>query len=144
MTQTEGAGDFDFLHGSWRVDHRRLKERLADCDQWEQFGGSMECRPVLGGLGNVDDNLIELPAGAYRAVTIRWFDPTEKRWTIHWIDGRTPALDAPMIGSFRDGVGTFFGDDELRGRPVMIRFLWDRITESSARWQQAFAWPGSD
>ncbi|HEY0630244.1 MAG TPA: DUF1579 domain-containing protein, partial [Sphingomicrobium sp.] len=46
--------------------------------------------------------------------------------------------------SFRDGVGTFFGDDELRGRPVMIRFLWDRITESSARWQQAFAWPGSD
>ncbi len=27
----------------------------------------MSCRPIIGGLGNVDDNLIELPDGPYRA-----------------------------------------------------------------------------
>ncbi|HEY6311321.1 MAG TPA: hypothetical protein VIY52_11020 [Streptosporangiaceae bacterium] len=51
----DGARDFDFLHGSWRIDHRRLKERPADCDEWEEFSTPMQCRPVLGGAGNVDD-----------------------------------------------------------------------------------------
>jgi hypothetical protein len=143
MTATDGAGGFDFLHGAWTVRHRRLVERLAGCDEWQEFGGSIDCRPLLGGLGNIDDNLIDLPAGAYRAVTLRWFDPASKDWTIHWIDGRAPAIDPPMVGSFADGVGTFFGKDELDGRPVDIRFVWDRITPSSARWHQAFAWAGT-
>lgn len=26
------ASDFDFQIGSWQVKHRRLKARLADCD----------------------------------------------------------------------------------------------------------------
>jgi hypothetical protein len=34
----DGARDFDFLHGSWRIEHRRLKERLAGCGEWEEFG----------------------------------------------------------------------------------------------------------
>ena len=30
--------DFDFLAGTWSVQHRRLKERLSGCDVWEAFG----------------------------------------------------------------------------------------------------------
>jgi hypothetical protein len=47
----DGAQDFDFLHGRWRIDHRRLKERLAGCEEWEEFTTRMECRPILGGAG---------------------------------------------------------------------------------------------
>lgn len=141
---TDGRADFDFLHGSWSVRHRRLAERLAGCAEWDEFGGTMECRPLLDGLANVDDNVIDLPAGGYRAVTLRWFDPGSALWTIHWIDGRAPGLDPPMIGSFDGVVGSFHGADRLDGRAVKVRFLWDRITRQSARWQQAFAWADSD
>jgi hypothetical protein len=61
--------DFDFFHGRWSVQHRRLKDRLANCTEWETFGGSSNVQPLLGGAGNVDDNVIELPSGAYRAAT---------------------------------------------------------------------------
>src|SRR3954465_1569337 len=57
--------DFDFLHGRWRVRHRRLKERLVGSDAWERFDGTCHAWPLLDGAGNVDDNLLELPGGTY-------------------------------------------------------------------------------
>ncbi|HEY6296412.1 MAG TPA: hypothetical protein VIX15_12165 [Streptosporangiaceae bacterium] len=51
----DGARDFDFLHGRWRIDHRRLKEWLAGCEEWEEFTTRLECRPVLGGAGHLDE-----------------------------------------------------------------------------------------
>ncbi len=41
--------DFDFQIGFWRVKHRRLKERLAASDDWEEFDGASDMRTVLGG-----------------------------------------------------------------------------------------------
>jgi hypothetical protein len=34
------AREFDFLHGRWRVSHRRLRERLAGCDDWLSLTGT--------------------------------------------------------------------------------------------------------
>jgi hypothetical protein len=62
-----GINDFDFFIGKWRVHHRRLKERLANNDNWEQFEGTSTVQKILGDLGNMDDNVIELPSGTYRA-----------------------------------------------------------------------------
>jgi hypothetical protein len=134
------AGDFDFLTGDWQVSHHRLKERLAGSTQWEDFGGSASVRKILGGQGNMDDNVIELPAGTYRAVTLRSFDPTSGQWAIWWLDARNPHhLDPPMRGAFVDGVGTFFADDTYIGKPIRVRFIWSDITPTSCRWQQAFS-----
>jgi hypothetical protein len=132
--------DFDFVMGKWRVHHRRLKERLAGSDEWQEFEGSSEARPLLGGAGNVDDNVIELPAGTYRAVSLRSFDPQTQQWSIWWLDGRNPGrLDPPVVGGFKDGVGTFQGDDSFNGKPIVVRFIWSDITERSARWEQALS-----
>jgi hypothetical protein len=30
-----GERDFDFFFGAWRVAHRRLRERLTGCTDWE-------------------------------------------------------------------------------------------------------------
>ena len=49
-----GARDFDFLLGRWTVRNRRLKERLKGSNSWEEFDATLEVRPVLDGLGNVD------------------------------------------------------------------------------------------
>jgi hypothetical protein len=36
----DGRTDFDFLIGSWNIQHRRLKERLKGCTEWEEFEGT--------------------------------------------------------------------------------------------------------
>ena len=137
------AADFDFLVGSWTVRHRRLKARLANCTEWEDFDGTSTLWPLLGGAGNVDDNILELPGGTYRAATFRSYDPSTGQWAIWWMDGRNPhALDVPMKGSFKDGVGTFFADDNFDGKPITVRFLWSRITANTCRWEQAFSQDG--
>ena len=133
--------DFDFLVGSWRVHHRRLKERLAGSHEWVEFEGSCAMRPLMDGYGNVDDNVLNLPEGAYRAIGLRSYDPKEGLWAIWWVDGRNPhaALDPPVKGRFENGVGTFYSDDTLRGKPVRVRYTWSHITPASARWEQAFS-----
>ena len=138
----DGAHAFDFIEGSWRVSHRRLSRRMVGDTQWAIFGGSMRARLILGGLGNFDENVIDLPGGRYQACTLRLYDRTLGQWSIYWIDGRDPKLDIPMRGGFTDGVGVFFGDDIFDGRPIRVRFLWSAITPNSARWEQAFSGDG--
>ena len=137
---TSAEHDFDFLVGSWTVQHRRLKHRLAHSTEWETFSGTCKTWLLLGDQGNVDDNVIEAPAGAYRAATLRSFDPATKSWSIWWLDNRHPQeLDSPVVGGFRDGIGTFFAKDAFGGRPIVVRYIWSDITPNSAKWQQAFS-----
>ena len=148
MKQTEandsGPHDFDFLVGHWQVHHRRLKERLANNHEWIEFEGTSVLRKVMGGYGNFDDNVLEMPGGAYRAVGLRSFDPKSGQWSIWWLDSRTPLgpLDPPVRGGFRDGIGTFFADDTFNGGPIRVRFEWSRITPTSCHWEQAFSTDG--
>ena len=132
--------DFDFQRGQWRVRHRRLKQRLAGCTEWEEFDGTCHQFPVLGGNGNIEDNLLHLPDGGYRAVAIRSFDVASGNWAIWWLDQRTPHnLDVPVIGKFEGGIGTFFADDELDGRPIRLRFRWLATDTPTPRWEQAMS-----
>lgn len=136
-----GLHDFDFLVGEWRVQHRRLKERLASSREWVEFNGTCSNRGLMAGWGNVDENTIELPGDNYRGVGLRAYDPKSGQWAIWWVDSRTPngAVDPPVKGSFANGVGTFYADDTLRGKPIRIRFTWSKITPTSAHWEQAFS-----
>ena len=139
------AHDFDFLVGKWRVHHRRLKARLAGCQEWERCEGRAQLWMTLGGHGTVDDNVIDLPSGLYRAMSIRAYDPETVTWAIWWLDARHPHLiEPPVLGRFENGIGVFEGDDRFEGRPIKVRFLWSKITQNSARWEQAFSPDGGE
>jgi len=133
--------DFDFLIGHWRVHHRRLKQRLADNHEWEEFAGESLTQKTMGGFGTIDDNILELPSGTYRAAGLRGYDPKTGKWSIWWLDGRTPEapLETPVRGGFKDGVGTFDAEDIQNGKQVIVRFTWSRITPTTCHWEQAFS-----
>jgi hypothetical protein len=132
--------DFDFFLGQWTVSHKRLKGRLVGSTEWEHFSGLCSMHRTLGGFGNMDDNIVELPAGTYRAVTIRSFNPKSQSWSIWWLDSRTPgALDVPVVGRFSNGVGTFTANDSLNGQPIIVRFLWTLPEPDRPQWEQAFS-----
>jgi hypothetical protein len=63
----------------------------------------------MGGQGNVDDNVLELPGGTYRGVGVRAFNAETRQWSIWWIDSRIATLDPPVRGGFKDGVGDLPG-----------------------------------
>jgi hypothetical protein len=143
MTTAEthaGARDFDFLFGSWRIANQRLRSRLTGADAWERFEALGECRPILGGMGNID---VFRPTWSrmegFEGASLRVFNPATGQWSIYWVDNATCKLLPPMVGTFTNGVGEFFGDDWHEGRSVLVRFRWSDITPDAARWEQAFS-----
>jgi len=48
-------------------------------------------------------------------------------------------FDPPVKGRFGKGLGTFYANDTLRGKPIRVRFVWSRIMPRSAHREQAFS-----
>ena len=138
--QVSSPDDFDFIMGHWLVRHRRLNARLCGCTDWTDFQGQNTTQKILGGFGNVEDNLLGFPEGAVRAAAFRSFNPQTRTWAIWWLDGRTPHhLDVPVVGSFSDGEGIFLADDTFEERPIKVRFIWKINAGSHPTWEQAFS-----
>jgi hypothetical protein len=129
--------DFEFLVGSWKVRHRRLKARLVGSNEWEEFGGTLVNWTTMDGAGNVGDNVMERPGATIRGVGIRAYDVKNGQWLVWWLSASDPDITAPLRGSFKDGVGTFLGEDSANGKSIKVRARWSRITSTSAHWEQA-------
>jgi hypothetical protein len=135
--------DFDFIIGDWRVRHRRLNSRMTGCTEWTEFPGTSSTRKILGGFGNVEDNVLNFPEGEVKAAAFRSFDAASGKWAIWWLDGRAPHhLDVPVVGSFSGPVGTFLANDSLDQKPIVIRFIWHANQGGGPRWEQAFSGDG--
>jgi len=133
------ARDFDFWMGSWTGHNRRLRERLAGCEEWDEFESKSVVRPILGGMGN-EDVFITDYAGGYIGMSFRFFDPETRQWVIYWADSRrSGVLEPPVIGSFSGDVGVFEGPDTFEGRPIVVRYTWSGVTTPTPRWEQAFS-----
>ncbi len=132
--------NFDFLVGDWTVANRKLVERLVGSDEWEEFESSSKAWNLLDGAAQIDQ--FTFPDGA-TALTLRLLDPRTELWSLRWAASTDGVLLPPVIGRFdENGVGTFYGDDEHRGTPVRVRYVWSDITPTSARWEQAFSVDG--
>ena len=141
-TENDGRNDFDFLIGTWKVHHRRLRERLKGSTEWEEFEGDTVDRKILNGLGNLDENSIYMKASPVHAVSLRVFNPSLREWNIYWSTDQTGTLDVPMIGSFKDGRGEFYSQEVFEGRHIYNRFIWSKITARACQWEQAFSEDG--
>jgi hypothetical protein len=138
------AQDFDFFMGRWTVHNRRLTERLAGSDEWEEFESTSVAHPILGGLGN-EDEFRTRHAGGFIGMSFRFFDPVRRRWSIYWADSRRPGeLDPPVFGTFSGDIGVFEGEDEFEGRPIKVRFIWSGTRTRTPRWEQAFSADGGE
>ena len=133
------AQDFDFFMGRWTVHNRRLTERLAGSDEWEEFESTSVAHQILGGLGN-EDEFRTRHAGGFIGMSFRFFDPARRRWSIYWADSCRPGeLDPPVFGTFAEGIGVFEGEDVFEGRPIKVRFIWSGTRTRTPRWEQAFS-----
>lgn len=140
--------DFDFLIGTWNVHNKRKIGHLSQVEQasgqdagWEEFSGRDMFEKQLDGRAVVEHWEATLPAGEKAlGLSIKAYEPSTQQWSIIWIDNRNPLDFRPLVGGFEAGVGTFFQVIETpEGQPLHVRFIWDEISASTARWQQAFS-----
>ncbi|HKU14737.1 MAG TPA: hypothetical protein VJQ52_10110 [Steroidobacteraceae bacterium] len=137
------AHDFDFFFGAWQVEHRRLKQRLAGSDEWEEYAGTTRCQAILGGIANFNDSVVHRAGTTYRSLGLRAFDATTNVWTDWSLDGRNPTqVTVDGVGTFHDGVGTFFADDTFERKPIRVRGIFKSLGPREMQWEQAFSADG--
>lgn len=138
-----GAHDFDFLHGTWRIHNRRLRDPLAGSAEWYAFDGSATELPLWDGDANLEEYQATLPGGhRIHGLALRLYEPDARRWTIHWASSDRGRLDPPLTGTFREGVGEFISHEDYGGRMILVRFHWTSGGPDAARWEQAFSADG--
>lgn len=133
-------GDFDFFLGSWRVEHRRLRERLAGSDNWQTFEGRTICQSLFGGLVNLNESVATRDGRTTYGMGLRALDERAGRWADWYLaESDLGKIDPPLYGRFANGVGTFLANDMFEGRPILVRGQFSSVSPSEARWEQAFS-----
>jgi hypothetical protein len=136
---TSSEKDFDFYVGTWQLHNRQLKERLNNCMEWTTFDATIKMYKVLNGLGNIDHLYTTLNGTAFEGMSIRFFNPDTKLWSIHWADTHTLKLDKPTVGCFDGDFGHFFTLEQFNGKKIAVVYRWDVRDKNSPVWSQAFS-----
>jgi hypothetical protein len=137
---TDGQRDFDWEIGTWNTEVRVLADPLSETqDEWLRFDGTSVVRPLLDQRANVVELKVAGPTGRIEALNMRLYEPQAKRWSLTFINIRDGLLTPAVYGGFRDRVGEFYGDDQLGGRPIKVRFLIYRQGPDKAKFEQAFS-----
>lgn len=138
--RTGTVRDFDFLAGSWAVQHRTLKHDGAVSERWTEFSSTSRTTLFLDGALNVEE--CKFPGGR-QASAVRTFQAASRQWAIYWVEAASGILLPPVFGGFEGDRGEFYGEDTDNGTPVMCRFVWSILGADRARWEQAYSADGS-
>jgi hypothetical protein len=139
LSHTGDMHDFDYFAGGWTTTQRRLRLRGVGSSDWEAFA-AVECLTVyLGGLATVDE--LYIPTKKHAGLTLRTFNVEKRQWSIYWVSSTSGQLDpVPVVGGFDGNRGEFYAADQEDGRPIKVRYQWNKLDHDHARWEQAFSY----
>ena len=136
----DGARDFDFLIGDWKVRLKRLPDRLVGSTRWIDYDGYSNHHKLLTSNANLEDFGVEGPAGAIKGQTLRLYNPTTHEWSIYLVNLADGTLDLPpVVGHFTGDRGEFYDHETWKGRPIKVRYVWLNLSPHSARMEQSFS-----
>ena len=135
----DGQRDFDFLIGKWKYHLKRLQNPLTGSTAWTEFDGTGLCRPVWNGNAQIDELDVNGPGGHIQGLTLRLYNPQSRLWSLNWANAADGALAVPTIGSFKDGRGEFYDQEDGGGRAVLVQFVITPLGPDSCRFEQSFS-----
>jgi hypothetical protein len=137
---TSSQNDFDFLQGKWQVHNRKLKTRLNNCKEWDEFESELHMRKTLTGIGNVENYYAVFDGKPFEGMAVRLFNRETRLWTIYWIDSNVGTMDEhPVTGSFENGIGKFYTPDIFNEKEIVVLYQWDSVNPQQPEWSQAFS-----
>ena len=139
---TNGQQDFDWEIGTWKTELRRLAKPLSGSNEWIEYSGTSVVRTVLDGRANLVELRVAGPSGKIEGASLRLFNPQAGQWSLHYASARNGAMTRPVHGHFRNGRGEFYGEEDLDGKAILVRFVISEISADSARFEQAYSEDG--
>ncbi|KQV87244.1 hypothetical protein ASD15_28840 [Massilia sp. Root351] len=137
-----GQRDFDWEIGTWDTRLKRLREPLSGKTEWLEYAGTSVVKQVMDGRANLVELDVRGSAGRITGVSLRLYQPASGQWTLHFANLANGLMTEPMHGSFKDGQGSFYGQDTVHGRVVPVRFLMVPAGAGQWRFEQAYSADG--
>jgi len=143
--QRDGAHDFDFVIGDWKVHLKRLPERLVGSTTWIEYDGTSRHKKLLDSNANFEEFEVESrdKSQHIKGQTLRLYNPATHQWSIYLLDLDKGVLSMPpVVGQFNGRVGEFYDQEEYKGRSIFVRYQWNNLSPTAARMEQAFSADG--
>lgn len=136
----DGSHDFDWEVGVWKTHLRILRHGPNGTSAWVTYEGTSNVISIW----NCRAEMVELDATAadgrhVQAINLRLYDPVSQQWSLNFANVANGAMGVPTIGGFRNGIGTFYDQEPIDGREVLLRNVWSNITANSAHFEQAIS-----
>ena len=145
LPQRDGSHDFDFLIGDWKAHVRRLPDRLNKSNFWVEYDGISNHKKLLDSNANFEEFDVTSTDKKLRikAQTLRLYNPSSRQWSIYLVDLDNGTVDVPpVVGGFTGNRGEFFHQEQLKGRTILVRYVWLDISPKSARMEQSYSADG--
>jgi hypothetical protein len=138
----DGAHDFDFVIGDWKVHLRRLPDRLVGSTTWIEYEGISRHKKILDSNANFEEFEVNgHEKGQHiKGQTLRLYNPDSHQWSIYLVDVDKGVLGTPpVVGQFSGHRGEFYDQEDYKGRAILVRYVWTDISPKSARMEQSFS-----
>ncbi|MGQ0659831.1 hypothetical protein [Sphingosinicella sp.] len=137
----DGSRDFDWEIGTWATALRYLANPLnPEPDRWVDYQGSSIVRAAMDGQANLVELDVTGAAGRIRGLSLRLYNPQTRQWSLNFASMRSGQLTAPVYGGFdAAGRGLFYGQDNVDGRVVLVRFVVTPEGRDRIRFVQSFS-----
>ena len=140
----DGSHDFDFDIGTWHTHIRRILDPLSGSSTAIELNGTVTVRKVWGGRAQLEEIEADGPNGHWEGMSLFLYNPQAHQWSQSFINSKIAELNAPLIGSFRDGRGELFSADTFHGRSILVRGQWSAIETDSHRYEESYSADGGE
>jgi hypothetical protein len=127
----DGSHDFDFARGAWHTHVTQVQDPFDGGTHTVTMDGTKTARPVWNGRAWLEEIEADGPDGHWEGATLFVYNPKAGQWSQTYIDSASGEIEAPAIGSFKDGRGELFGTTVYKGRTVLEREVWSDIKADS-------------
>ncbi len=135
----DGAHDFDFNIGVWHTHIRRVLDPFSATSESVELNGTVTVRKVWDGRAQMEEIEADGPKGHWEGLTMFLYNPASHQWSQSFIDSKAATLEAPLIGSFKDGRGELFAQDTFHDKFILDRGVWSNITPDSHRFEEDYS-----
>jgi hypothetical protein len=135
----DGQHDFDFNFGTWKTHIKRILDPLSGATKSIELNGTVTVRKVWDGRAQLEEIEADGPNGHWEGMTLFLYNPQARQWSQSFVNSKSGVLDAPSIGSFKDGRGELFAADTFNDRSVLVRTVWSDIKPNSHHFEQSYS-----